>query len=143
MGRPAKQINLSKSDHQALQEGYTHGSTPAFRRRCHGVLLKSQGRSYEEIGRILGVTLLSVENWVKRYEENGVEGLHTSPGQGRKPILEESDAPVVQEVIQEERQRLKHAQEMLTKKLNKQFSTKTLKRFLKVLATDGNGFVVG
>lgn len=141
MGRPAKRIELHESERQDLNEGYTNDSSPAFRRRCHGVLLKSQGRSSEEIGEILGVTKLSVDNWVFRYEKNGIEGLRTCPGQGRKPILETSDAEVVEEVLREERQRLKRAQEMLSKKLNKQFSVTTLKRFLKVLAFDGNGFV--
>ena len=45
---------------------------------------------------------LSMENivptvyaWVKRYEENGIKGLETRPGQGRKPIMDCSDEEAV------------------------------------------------
>ena len=29
----------------------------------------------------------TVNNWVKRFEEEGIKGLGTRPGRGRKPII--------------------------------------------------------
>ena len=37
---------------------------------------------------MLEVAVLTVYTWVKRYEENGIKGLETRPGQGRKPIMD-------------------------------------------------------
>ena len=40
---------------------------------------------------MLEVTVPTVYAWVKRYEENGIKGLETRSGQGRKPIMDCSD----------------------------------------------------
>lgn len=124
---------------QALKGGYSQGSRHAFRKRCHVVLLKAEGRSSKDIGAIVGMHEVSVGNWLNRYEAEGIDGLLTKAGRGRKPLLdEEQDAATVRTVIQEERQRLKQAKELLEQKLNKQFSQKTLKRFLKSLTAATN-----
>lgn len=33
------------------------------------------------------MTLASVNYWVKRYQSEGLSGLYTKPGQGRKPLI--------------------------------------------------------
>ena len=82
---------------------------------------------------------VTVNNWLTRYEEQGVEGLKTKPGRGRKAILnQQNDEAKVRAVVQQERQRLKLAKETLEEELGKQFSLKTLKRFLKSVAHGGN-----
>lgn len=81
----------------------------------------------------------SVNHWLNRYQSEGIAGLHTKAGRGRKPVLDEAkDAATVRQIISEERQRLKQAKELLEQKLDKQFSGKTLKRFLKSLAAATN-----
>ena len=82
---------------------------------------------------------VSVNNWLNRYEAERIAGLFTKEGRGRKPLLDEGqDAAIVREVIVEERQRLKQAKELLEEKLNKRFSGKTLRRFLKSLTAATN-----
>lgn len=69
----------------------------------------------------------------------GLQGLHTKPGQGRKPILDkEEDGARVKAAVKKERQRLRHAKAGLEGELGKEFSLKTLKRFLKNLSADGS-----
>ena len=98
--------------------------------------------SSKEIGEIVGVTDQAVNNWVKRYRSEGLSGLFTKPGQGRKPILDPiSEALQVREVVESERQRLKNAQAILEKELGKEFIVKTLQRFLKNLGQGGSEFV--
>jgi len=58
-------------------------------------------------------------------------GLGTKAGRGRKPILCEGDGAKISETVRQERQRLGQAKEILQKELDKNFSLKTLKRFLK------------
>ena len=134
MSRKIRGIELSAEELHVLKQGYSKGSSHAFRKRCHVVLLKAEGRSSKDIGGIVAMHEVSVNKWLNRYEAEGIAGLHTKAGRGRKPLLDEQqDAAIVREVITEERQRLKQAKELLEAKLNKKFSGKTLKRFLKSL----------
>lgn len=138
MGKIRK-IALSEQERTALLTGYRQGKSPAFRQRCHMILLKSEGRTSQDVGAILGSNLVSVNNWLTRYEQEGITGLSTRPGRGRKSILDPvGDEEQVRRVVEQERQRLKRAKLILEEELQKQFSEKTLKRFLKELAVAGN-----
>ena len=138
MGKIRK-IALSEQERTVLLAGYRQGKSSAFRQRCHMILLKSEGRTSQDVAAILGSNLVSVNNWLTRYEQEGIAGLSTRPGRGRKPILDPlNDEEKVREVVQQERQRLKRAKLILEEELDKQFSEKTLKRFLKELAQGGN-----
>lgn len=132
MGRPVKRIKLSKQQRRELEEGYRTGKSHAYRKRCHLLLLKSEERSSEEVARILGCCEVVVNTWLKRYEAEGIEGLQTKPGRGRKAILNEaSDHATIKEVVQANRQRLSVAKAELEQVLEKQFSQKTLERYIK------------
>lgn len=135
MGRPIKVLQLSASDRVSLEEGYKFSPKPSYSRRCHIVLLKNKSFSSEQIAEIFDISKQSVNNWVKRFESKGLEGLKTKPGQGRPSILNKiEDAEKVKEIVKMERQRLKLAKATLETELNKEFSMKTLHRFLKLLA---------
>ena len=140
MGK-TRTINLSEAQRTELERGYKHGSTHAFRKRCHIVLLKSEGRSSKDVGQIVGMHQVPVNNWLTRYEREGIAGLKTKPGRGRKSILDPArDTQKVRQVVKEERQRLGKAKEILENELGKTFSRKTLKRFLKKTTADTNAF---
>ena len=69
---------------------------------------------------------------MKRYEAEGIEGLRTRAGRGRKPILDaEADLAAVKTAVQAHRQQLKVARAELEEALGKNFSTKTLERYIK------------
>lgn len=133
MGR-IRTVELTASERLSLEQGYQQGKNHSFRKRCHAILLKSEGRTSEEVGRIVGMHEVSVNTWLDRYQAEGYEGLKTRPGSGRKPILDlAKDEKQVRAAVKEERQRLRKAKEILEAELNKEFSLKTLKRFLKNL----------
>ena len=130
-------VELSSEDKQVLEEGYRSGKSHAFRKRCQLVLLKSQGRTSKDVGQIVGMNHISVNNWLSRYQVEGILGLITKPGRGRKPVLDQAqDATKVRKAVEQERQRLSQAKLILETELNKEFSLKTLKRFLKKLNVD-------
>lgn len=140
MGRKAKIIKLSPGQKVELEIGYRTG-IGVFSRRCHMILLKSNGKTSKEVADILGTNQISVNGWVKRYESQGITGLQTQAGRGRKPILDKKlDREKVEEAVKKERQRLKKVKGELEKDLGKQFSMKTLHRFLKSLSANGNVF---
>ena len=138
MGVP-RVIQLSVSQRAELEKGYRTSKNATFSRRCHIILLKSEPRTSKEVAEIVGTNQLSVNQWMDRYEAEGIEGLKTRPGRGRKPLLDEKrDGEAVRKAVKKERQRLQRAKEMLEKELDKSFSLKTLQRFLKNLSADGN-----
>jgi len=130
-------VILTDEQRQVLEKGYKNGTSHAFRKRCHIVLLKSEKRSSEEVSKFLKMSEPSVNTWLDRYESEGIMGLFTKKGRGRKPILNvETDESVVRDAIKVERQRLTETQAIIAQKLDKEFSTKTLKLFLKSLSAD-------
>lgn len=135
MGR-IKSIELSEEQHQALEREYRRGKTYSYRQRCKGVLLKSERRTSADVAKQLGCNEVTVNIWLRCYEQGGVEGLRNLSGRGRKPILDEADLDKVKEVVAEHRQKLSVAREELEQALGKSFSQDTLKRFIKkTLAT--------
>ncbi len=130
MGK-TKIIELTDEQRSALENGCRVGKTYAFRTRCQMVLLKSEKRTAVEIAGILGGCEVVVNNWVKRFVAEGIRGLKTRPGRGRKAILETADLAVVRTAVTENRQRISRAKAELELSLGKQFSHTTLKRYLK------------
>jgi transposase len=130
MGR-IKQVVLNAEQQTALKRGYQSGQSHAFRRRCQMILLKSQGRASSEVAAIVGGCEVVVNNWVHRYLEEGIAGLETKPGRGRKAILQECDLETVQAAVAQHRQRLSVARAELEQTLGKSFCRKTLADFVK------------
>ena len=130
-----KTVELSGAQRTALERGYRTGSSHAFRLRCQMILLKSERRTAAEIADLLGCCEVVVNNWLKRYESEGIEGLRTRPGRGRKPVLDaEKDLPRVKAAVAANRQRVSLAKAELEAELGKTFSTKTLARYIKNMA---------
>jgi transposase len=126
-----KVIELTKEQRTELENGYRNGKSHSFRQRCQIILLKSEKRTSVEIESILGCCEMVVNNWLKRFESEGVKGLQTRSGRGRKTILQPVDLEQVKAAVKENRQRISIAKVELEKSLGKEFSMNSLKRFLK------------
>jgi transposase len=100
------------------------------------LVLSSQGYQVKELAEIFRVSEICIYNWFKRWEKGGLVGLRDKAGRGRKPILQAEDLSIIKERVQENAQRLKIARQKLKAELGREFSTKTLKRFLKSLIAD-------
>lgn len=133
MARKSNQIHLTKSEVDALIFGYQHGETHCYRQRCKIVLLKSEGYTSKAIASILNTNHISVHNWIHRYAKEGLLGLKTKEGQGRKPILAQEHISIVRASIEQERQRLTQARQIIEDNIGKKMSNATLTRFLKVI----------
>ena len=112
------------------------GDTHCFRMRCRAVLLKSEGLSSVQVGEQTEMTAPSVNGWVKRFESEGIKGLYTRPGQGRKPIMDCSDEEAVRRAIESDRQSVRLAKEAWQNSSGKEASDLTFRRFLSALAQD-------
>jgi transposase len=137
-----KVIKLDEKQKAELEKGYRECDSHAFRQRCHLILLKTKGQTSKEVAQVLGCCEMAVNNWVKRYCQEGIEGLKTRPGRGGKPILKvETDLEQVRQAVARNRQRLSLARAELEAELGKSFSDKTLNRFIKktIVATNELG----
>jgi len=143
MGK-TKIIQLSSEQRQELEDGYRSGKSHSFRERCQMILLKSEKRPSREIARFLGCHKITVNEWVKRFEAAGIEGLRTRPGRGRRAILQAStDLSQVRAAVGRSRQRISLAKAELETELQKPFSVTTLKRFLKKTIAASNALESG
>jgi transposase len=143
MGK-AKVIELTIEQRLALENGHRKGKSHAFRVRCQMVLLKSEKRSSLEVGKVLGCCEMVVNRWLSRYEEEGIKGLETRAGRGRKPKLSIQNPLHLQTVkaeIAKHPQSVKTVIAKLEKDLNMAMHPDTLKRFLKklVIASAASG----
>ena len=137
-------IEITSAQRVELEQGYRSGSSHAFRQRCRMVLLKSDGLLTKDIVPVVGIKSENeINKWVKRYLNGygtgSIDVLHNKAGQGRKAVFNiGTDGSKVRKAVEEERQRLSLAKELIEKEHGKPFHLKTLKRFLKLLAAPTN-----
>ena len=130
MGR-IKIIELTKPERRELEDGYRNGKAHSFRQRCQMIILKSENRTSLEVVSILGGCETTVNNWVNRFSAEGIEGLKTKPGRGRKAILQAVDLEQVKTAVRQSWRKISAARVELEKSLGKEFSHSSLKRYLK------------
>ena len=128
--------SLTPTQRRELESGVRAGKSHCFRMRCQSILLKSEGRTSKDVGSITGMCNVSVDTWMKRYKTEGLQGLSTKPGRGRKSIIEDHDKEAVLSTIKSNRQRMQTAKAEWEQQSGKKVCNNTFKRFLKSLADD-------
>ena len=131
-----KTIELTRFQRLELEHGFRHGTIHCFRMRCRAILLKSDGLPSVKVGEQTEMSLVSVNAWVKRFLTEGITGLQTREGRGRKPIMDCSDDQAVRAAIEQDRQSVSKAKIAWEQATGKQASNLTFKRFLSALAQD-------
>ena len=136
-----RSVTLTPEQQAALEEASRHGKSYSFRQRCLMVLLKSQSRTSKDVAQQVGCCEVVVNTWMKRYQEQGMDGLKTKAGRGRKSILQaDTDLAAVRQAVQSSRQRISLAKAELEQELGKEFSHLTLRRFLKKMVAASSAF---
>ena len=133
-----KIVELNEQQRKELVKGFKYGSTPSFRLRCQALLLKSEKRTSLSVAKEIGCCEVAVNNWMKRFSEQGMAGLRVAKGRGRKGILQAVDLEKVRKAVQSSRQRIGLAKADLEKELEKEFSQLTLRRFVKKMVDASN-----
>lgn len=138
MGR-VNRPKLSKSEKLALQKDFENSSNASYRKRCHLMLLKAQGRTSKDVGQIVGVSNVTVNSWLNRYKSEGIKGLKIKKGRGRKPLIDkEMNEESIKNWVKKHRQRVSLAQAEWEAETGKSVSSSTFHRFLKSLMEDIN-----
>ena len=141
MGRVNRPL-LSEDQRKELENSFKTSDNHSFRMRCHSILLKADGRKSKDVGQIVGMCHVSVNSWLERYKTEGINGLVTKPGRGRKPSINKlEDQPAILEAVKANRQRISMAKaEWESQRIegSKPVGNDAFRNFLKVLAVDIN-----
>ena len=133
MGK-TKVVELTAKQRTELEKGHRTGKSHCFRVRCQMILLKSERRTSVEVAEVLGCCEMVVNNWLARYETEGIEGLATRAGRGRPPILSQQNPVHLQKVeaeIKKHPNSVKAVVAALEEDLDLMMHPETLKRYLK------------
>ena len=116
--------NLTPSAHQALTDLYDKTKIPRLRTRAQMILLSTeQALKAPQIAQIVRESERTVQRWLKRYQAEGITGLHDAPKTG-KPS----------KVSQAYRQQLLSSVRQRPRSLGLEFSLWTLARLADYLA---------
>ena len=130
-------ITLTADERPTLSAGRQHHRQYQFRDRCQGLILSADGQDVAAIMTVLQVSRPTVYTWFNRWERGGLAGLANAAGQGRHPILGAAEAAPVAAAVRANRQQLREVAVTLRQELAKDFSARTLRRFLKSVAGAG------
>lgn len=109
MGRVNTPV-VNEQERLALEGGLKTGKSHALRMRCQAILLKSDGRKSKDVASIVGMSHVSVNSWLRRYKQEGLAGLLTKPGRGRKPLIDKAaDTEAITEAVKANRSRISMA----------------------------------
>ena len=86
MNRSAKALHLSEQDRDRLESWLRAHNTPqALAWRAQIILHAAEGLPNTRIAEEVGVTVVTVRQWRKRFETEGIDSLtEIKPGRGRK-----------------------------------------------------------
>ena len=82
-------VTLHHTSEQLLAR-YKKESNSRLARRIHGVYLASNGMTCSEIIKVTGAGRRTIQKWVRRYNNMGLEGLKDQPRPGQPPKLPRS-----------------------------------------------------
>ena len=98
-GRKAETIkDITKYDFDKLSK--TQGN-PRERKRYLAFAHICDGKSFTEAAAAIRIKLRTLMNWVKRFREQGIEGLKDQPGRGSKPYLPEKEKAAFKQAVLE------------------------------------------
>jgi transposase len=130
---------LDEAAKAELEKRFRTDKSHAVRLRCQLVLLNAQGRTSKQVAGIIKMCEMSVNNWLSRYKTEGIQGLVTKPGRGRKAVIfTEQDQQSALELIKANRQKLQIAKAEWEAQQGKAIGRDAFRRFLKAVAADTN-----
>jgi transposase len=132
--------DINEAERLALENGLRTSKSHVFRMRCQAVLLKSDGRKSKDVASIVGMSHVSVNNWLKRYKDESIQGLFTKPGRGRKPSIDQAtETETIIAAVKANRSRISMAKaewEAKRSEASRPVGREAFTNFLKALAQD-------
>ena len=98
MNHAAERLVVSDEDRDVLESWVSAHNTPqALTRRAQIVLRAAEGMANTHIAEVIGVSVITVREWRKRFASEGIASLtQVKPGRGRKRVI---DAHKVKQIV--------------------------------------------
>lgn len=84
----ALQIEDGEVMRLAIQQEINRNDESRYDHRLHGLLLVAAGQSCRQVGMLFGENPTTVQRWVSRFEDSGLEGLREGERSGRPRLLD-------------------------------------------------------
>lgn len=97
-------IRLLRQERRQLQIFMDKTENKHEFRAAQGLLLRSEGKSTDEVARHFNVTKKQVFVWTRKFRKNGVGGLYVKKQTGRPPTKATLAKPRIEELINEDPQ---------------------------------------
>lgn len=135
--------NLNTAEKAILEQEKKYGKSEDYRKRCHAILLSHRGYTVDQIVDFLEVSKGSVYKWFSTWRKDGLEGLKTKSGQGRKPTLRLDNADHVKGVKKAARKAVEEGTNLLLEiqqelEIEEPLTKRMLSLFLTKLIGHGN-----
>ena len=75
----------------AIQQEIARSEESRYDHRLHGLLLVTTGQSCREVAELFGENATTVQRWVRRFEQGGLDGLREGERSGRPRTLDARD----------------------------------------------------
>ena len=124
-------IKLNKISLKMLKEMYKNHSNFVMRQRAQILLFSHKNLQINKISILLDVERKTVTRCFDNWEQNGLMGLYTKKGQGRKHRFTEEEAKEIKKIVKKQPRKIDIA--AIEAKTNKTASKNTIKRTLKRL----------
>ena len=82
------QIEEAEMMRIALQQEIARSEESRYDHRLHGLLLVTAGQSCRQIAELFGENVTTVQRWVRRFEQGGLEALREGERSGRPSALD-------------------------------------------------------
>jgi transposase len=85
-----RKLEIADSDVMriAIQQEIARSDESRYDHRLHGLLLLTGGHSCQQIADLFGEDRRTVQRWVKRFEQDGLEGMRDGERSGRPACLD-------------------------------------------------------
>lgn len=123
--------NLNYESEKTLERFYKFSTKHDVRQKAKCILLSNKKFTINQLSQIFEVHVNTIYNWFDNWNQNGLLSLYNLKGQGRKPIIGNSNEQFMREQIIANPKQIKKIVSALETEKGIKVSKYTVKRFIK------------
>lgn len=98
----ARDYHLSEQQLEEIEKAIRHEKRPEVRQRCTVIRLLHLGHKPAQIAKMQAVSIPTVYGWLKRWQQDGIEGLANRPKSGRPAKADDMYSQALERVLEQE-----------------------------------------
>jgi transposase len=98
----ARDYHLNEQQLAEIERAIRHDKRPEVRQRCTVIRLLHLGHKPEQIATMQAISIPTVYNWLKRWQQGGIEGLANKPKSGRPTKADDPYSQALERLLEHE-----------------------------------------